>query len=175
MSIDKISYRLATPNDQALIDEMNVIASLGGQIPDADMPDAADFFQYAPHVMSYSKNFGRPGDMGIVAHDGSRGEDVAAVWGREYRRGDADGVLRDYPFEISIAVRESLRGQGLGLQLLNRMAKLAWSAGKSELSLGVHERSRARRLYEAAGFVALRDADGAEARLGKFIPMLKKL
>lgn len=176
MSIDKISYRLATRHDQALIDEMNVIASLGAVVPDNEMPTAAEFFDYAPHAQAYSRYFGQPGDLGVIAHDDIRGDDAGAIWGREYQRTEKDGVLQDHPFEIAIAVRESLRGQGVGLQLLDSMAALAWMAGKPELSLGVHEKSPARRLYETAGFVVLKNLDGSEARVNeKFIPMLKKL
>jgi GNAT superfamily N-acetyltransferase len=176
MSIDKITYRLASPSDQALIDDMNVVASLGARMPDADMPGAAEFFEYAPHAAAYSENFGRKGDIGLVVYDAVRGEDVGAIWGREYERGEEDGVMRDHPFEITLAVRESLRGQGIGRQLLDNMATIAWHAGRTELSLGVHERSPARRLYEAAGYVALKDSNDVEARVGgKFIPMVKKI
>jgi GNAT superfamily N-acetyltransferase len=176
MSIDKITYRLATASDQALIDDMNVVASLGAFVPDDDMPRTHDFFRDTPIAVPFSENFGREGDMGIVVHDSIRGEDVGAIWGRDYKRSEKDGPMKDHPFEITVAVRESLRGHGIGLQLLNSMAAMAWLAGKPELSLGVHERSPARRLYEAAGYVALKDTNGVEARLpGKFIPMVKKL
>lgn len=176
MTIDTISYRLATADDQSFIDDMNVVATFANLIPESDLPSAESIFSIHPKVGEYSQNFGRPGDIGLIAL-GSNYRPVGAIWGRDYVRNMTDGAMEPYPFEITMAVREAARHQGIGRQLLDSFAVAAWVQGRDELSLGVHIKNpSARRLYESAGYTPIVDDNGKEMRVSKdYTPMLRQL
>jgi GNAT superfamily N-acetyltransferase len=174
MSAENIKYRLATPGDQAFLNDMNIVATFGYREAEADMPPVEDVFDAHPQIAEFSEGFGREGDLGLIAL-GKYSQPIGAVWGREYERTARDEALRDHPFEITIAIRETARRQGIGRQLLDRFAVMAWLDGKDELSLGVNSRNSARKLYEAAGYLPILDATGAEAHIGHDIPMVRQL
>jgi len=173
--IERLHYRVVTPDDQAFIDDMNIVATFAGRMHDAELPETDSFLEDVEPVAVYSKNFGQPGDLGLIAQD-SEGLDVAAVWAREYARTD-DHVMKSHPFELTIAVREAVRGQGIGRQLLDSFATMAWLHGKDEISLGVHKKNQgARHLYESNGYIPLVDDQGAEGVLpGNSTPMVRVL
>jgi mannose-6-phosphate isomerase-like protein (cupin superfamily) len=101
---------------------------------------------------------------------------IGAIWGREYARSADDLVMADHTFEITMGVRDRARRQGIGRQLLDRFADMARTEGLSELSLGVHVESRARKLYEAAGYMPILDSEGNEQVLpGNFVAMALEL
>ncbi len=175
MSIDSVTFRTAGPEDQHVLDDMNVVASLGAIKPELEFPDTKEFLAKHPDVAAFSQGFGRAGDIGVIAEDAD-GKPLGAVWGREYPRTEDDGPLQAHSFEITMAVAEAARNRGVGRQLLNAVAIKAAIEGKEAISLGVHEKSDARRLYEREGFKPLRNEDGTEARInGKYVPMVRKL
>ena len=106
-----------------------------------------------PELARYIVGWGRPGDRGVVAVEGS-GERRGAAWYRLLNE-SAPGfgfVDRSIP-ELGIAVARDHRGRGLGAALLTALVKLAESSGPRALSLSVDDENlRARRLYEALGF-----------------------
>jgi [ribosomal protein S18]-alanine N-acetyltransferase len=61
-------------------------------------------------------------------------------------------IHEDAAVLASVYVEPSLRGTGLGRQLLNRYMRDAREQGFHKLSLGVRANNGARRMYEAAGF-----------------------
>lgn len=174
MSAENIQYRLATPDDQAFLNDMNIAATFGWRKPEDEIPSVEDVFNVYPHVAEFSEGFGHKGDLGLIAM-GPYWRPVGAVWGREYERTKSDELLQGHPFEITIAIRQSARRQGIGRQLLDRFAVMAWLDGKDELSLGVNSRNSARELYEVAGYSSILDEAGAEARVGNDIPMVRPL
>lgn len=169
-------YRVAKAGDQSFLDDMNVAATFGARMPEENFPKTKSVMRLYPHIAAYSADFGRPGDHGLIA-SGQDGEPVGAVWGRVYERNDEDGAMQNHPFEITVAVRESMRGHGIGRQLLDSFAVMAWLKGNNELSLGVHVKNPARKLYESAGYTPIFDSDGQEMTVNneKFTPMLRKL
>jgi ribosomal protein S18 acetylase RimI-like enzyme len=104
-----------------------------------------------PRYAMYLDGWPRPGDDGLVAEgDGPLG----AAWYRTYT--DAihgyGFVSADVP-ELSIAVVESSRGQGVGRRLLVDLIAVSIARGHAALSLSVNVDNPARRLYESVGFV----------------------
>ena len=105
-----------------------------------------------PAVSRYVEDFGRTGDVGLIAEDDS-GDPVGAAWYR-YFSSEEPGfgfVAPDVP-EITVAVRPSSRGRGVGTALLRALLARARSAGVGVLSLSVEEDNRALALYERMGF-----------------------
>lgn len=82
---------------------------------------------------------------------------------RRYILALADGVMAGYFFfldwdtgvpELGLAVREELRGMGIGTYLTAEAQRLAAECGKGGLRLSTHVANlRAQTLYETAGFV----------------------
>jgi ribosomal protein S18 acetylase RimI-like enzyme len=100
-----------------------------------------------PDIAHYVNGFGRTGDLGFVAVTaGDR--PIGAAWVRQFT-GDEPGFgyVDDQTPELSIAVVEQHRGEGLGSQLLVRMLEQV-----PRCSLSVDERNPAARLYESLGF-----------------------
>jgi GNAT superfamily N-acetyltransferase len=180
MSIENIHYRLATAEDQAFIDAMNVVAGYDPDMHESELPTLEKYYKEEPGCRIYAENFGRSGDLGLIALDGSS-QPLGAVWGRVYDRTHDYEPMRPYPFELAIAVREHARGQGIGRQLLDSFAMAAWLQGHDQVSLVVERGNPARALYEAAGYEPLRGKRGREVGIGprrfrpEFTPMVRDL
>jgi GNAT superfamily N-acetyltransferase len=118
--------------------------------PDKPTP-TADQVLADPRYSMYLAGWPRPGDHGVVAEqDGP----VGAAWYRlctEASHGYGF-VAEDVP-ELSIAVVESRRHEGIGRGLLVHLIEAATRAGHPALSLSVNERNPARELYASVGFV----------------------
>ncbi len=106
-------------------------------------------------VYRYVYNWGRPGDVGVIAIDG--GFPVGAAWYRLFRA-DAPGYgfVDEATPELAIAVVPSRRGRGYGEQLLTALLERARQDGHAALTLSVERGNPARRLYERFGFRELR-------------------
>lgn len=116
-----------------------------------------------PAVAHYIDRWGRPGDHGLVAW--SDGEPVGAAWTRLFEAEDPGYgfVAPDVP-ELTVAVREGLRGRGLGRALVMGAVDQAGAAGASRVSLSVADsvNPRAHALYRALGFTEVgRDPGGS--------------
>ena len=104
-----------------------------------------------PGVRIYAENWGRPGDIGVVAV--VDGEDAGACWMRVLPEGVGLGSVDATTPQLGIALRERYRGKGIGKRLMMEALEQAWRAGHSRVSLTVHPQNPAKRLYEACGFV----------------------
>ena len=113
-----------------------------------------------PELARYHREWGRAGDLGVVA---VRGDEVVGVaLARLFTQDDhGHGYVDDATPELAVAVADAARGNGLGTRLLNELAATARDAGIQRLSLSVDSENPALRLYERLGYRELaRDEDG---------------
>ncbi len=144
-----ITIEPATPQHEAFLRARLYDALFVEPGGDPFAPEIVD----EPGLARYHRGFGRPGDVGRIAWVG--GTPVGAAW---VRQGSVDDpgygfVDADTP-ELSIAVVDEWRGQGIGGRLLTSLF-----AEVDRCSLSVDRRNPAVRLYERLGFVVVR-ADG---------------
>jgi ribosomal protein S18 acetylase RimI-like enzyme len=113
-------------------------------------------------LSKYHESWGREGDFGYVAVYEDSGEAVGVCWCRWFKGENRGyGYVDDETPELSIAVWESYRGQGIGGTLLERTIEKARSMGCRGLSLSVQKGNRSVGLYEDKGFKVMRLEDGA--------------
>ena len=110
----------------------------------------------------YHESWGQEGDFGYAAILEDSDEVVGICWCRWFRgENKGYGYVDDETPELSIAVWESYRGQGIGGTRLERTIEKARSMGYGGLSLSVQQGNRSIRLYRNKGFEVLRLEDGA--------------
>jgi ribosomal protein S18 acetylase RimI-like enzyme len=126
---------------------------------DADPPPVDEALR-DPALATYVAGWGRPGDAGLLAR--VDGVPVGAVWVRRFRD-DAHGYgyVDERTPELSLAVRASHRGLGIGRCLLTAMLTALRLAGTEQVSLSVENDNPAHQLYVALGFEPRTAADGA--------------
>ena len=115
---------------------------------DADIP-----------LTRYVDNWGRPGDVAIIAHE--TGNRVGAAWLRLFKASEPGYAFVDERTpELSIAVVPSRRRHGVGQELLDGLLEKARAEGYSEVSLSVEKGSAAVAFYERNGFEPAGETDG---------------
>jgi GNAT superfamily N-acetyltransferase len=115
----------------------------------------------------YVDNWGRAGDVAIIAHE--TGNRVGAAWLRLFPSSEPGyGFVDEQTPELSVAVVPSRRRHGLGQELMDGLLAAARDAGHHAVSLSVEADSPAVSFYERNGFERVRDADGG-------VVMLKRL
>ena len=115
----------------------------------------------------YVDNWGRAGDLAIIAHE--TGNRVGAAWFRLFPSSEPGyGFVDEQTPELSVAVVPSRRRHGLGQELMDGLLTAARDAGHQAVSLSVEADSPAVAFYERNGFERVRDADGG-------VVMLKRL
>jgi ribosomal protein S18 acetylase RimI-like enzyme len=114
-----------------------------------------------PELARYHRDWGRPGDVGVIAR---RGEDVVGValcrLFTDDDHGHGHGYVDAETPELAVAVAEAHRGAGLGTRLLEELAAAARAAGFARLSLSVDEGNPAVRLYERLDYRELSRDEG---------------
>jgi ribosomal protein S18 acetylase RimI-like enzyme len=111
-----------------------------------------------PFVATHLTGWQRLGDFGFVAEIG--GAAVGAAWARLIPAEDNPFHIDDRSPVVTIAVRDGVRGKGIGETLLRALIDEA-VARRLRLSLDVRETNPALRLYERLGF---RRVPGREVR-----------
>lgn len=105
-----------------------------------------------PGVSKYVREWGRPGDYGLIAEDRKTSERIGAAWLRLFTLQDPGyGFVDENIPELSIALFPGFRGNGIGTALLTGIfdhAKTLYPA----VSLSVVATNPALRLYERLGF-----------------------
>lgn len=122
---------------------------------DADIP-----------LTRYVDNWGRPGDVAVIAHE--TGNRVGAAWMRLFRASEPGyGFVDEQTPELSISVVPSRRRHGLGQELLDALLERARAEGYSQVSLSVEQDSPAVAFYERNGFTQTGTAQGGLVMLRK--------
>lgn len=103
-----------------------------------------------PVVAAHLAGWQRDGDFGFIAEQD--GICVGAVWARQFSLDEQPAFYVDERTpELSIAVNEDVRGQGIGEKLLRALIVAAARRGVG-LCLNVRHDNPALRLYERLGF-----------------------
>jgi ribosomal protein S18 acetylase RimI-like enzyme len=107
----------------------------------------------------YVDNWGRPGDVAVIAHD--TGNRIGAAWLRRFKASEPGYAFVDEQTpELSIAVVPSQRSRGLGRELMDALLADARKAGYAKVSLSVEKDSPAVGFYERYGFEIVGEQDG---------------
>jgi ribosomal protein S18 acetylase RimI-like enzyme len=138
-----VELRPVSGADITFLRDMTQLAAF----PPGQIPEGATEM---PRVNRWFVEWGRPGDVGVVAwHDDER---LGAAWCRV----QADVLARDakgWPLpELAVAVAPDHQGRGVGSHLLGGLAHAVSEAGFTAVSLTVNSRNPALRLYERVGF-----------------------
>jgi ribosomal protein S18 acetylase RimI-like enzyme len=105
-----------------------------------------------PEIALYLDGWGRPGDQGLIAENGTD-EPLGAAWYRLFSQAmHGFGFVNAETPELTIAVRKDVRGRGIGSALLDSLIACAHERGLPALSLSVEPDNPALRLYERAAF-----------------------
>jgi len=116
----------------------------------------AEAAKAAPSVAKYLVGWPRPGDFGFIAE--RNGEIIGAAWARRFCAEELKAPYGDDEApKVSMGVKPSARGQGVGEMLLRALIGEAARCGLG-LCLSVRSENPARRLYERLGF---RDIPGS--------------
>ncbi|HZQ82504.1 MAG TPA: GNAT family N-acetyltransferase [Gaiellaceae bacterium] len=107
----------------------------------------------------YVDNWGRPGDLAIVAHE--TGNRVGAAWLRLFKASEPGyGFVDEQTPELSVAVVPSRRRHGLGQELMDALLEAARAEGHEAVSLSVEADSPAVAFYERNGFTQVGESNG---------------
>ena len=108
-------------------------------------------------VAKYLVGWQRPGDFGFIAEQ--NGNIVGAAWARRFSAEELKSPYGDEETpKVSIGIKPSARGQGVGENLMRALIGEAARRGLG-LCLSVRSENPARRLYERLGF---RDIPGSD-------------
>ncbi len=118
-----------------------------------------------PEFARYHRDWGRPGDVGVVAE--ARGEVVGGAFFRTFTEEDhGHGYIDANTPEVAVAVWGMPRGRGLGSRLMDDLHAAAAESGFVRLSLSVNKDNPAVRLYQRLGY-EIHSTDGGSHRMIK--------
>jgi GNAT superfamily N-acetyltransferase len=144
----QLAYRLATPEDIEPI-RWALYTALAWN-PERDLPPR-DIALERPEAVRYHRRWGRTGDFGVIASDGR--EVVGVAYCRLFTEDDhGHGFVDARTPEVTVGVRHGRRGQGVGRELMTRLAQAVGESGLERLSLSVDADNPARRLYARLGY-----------------------
>lgn len=111
-----------------------------------------------PDVHKYIRNFGREGDICLVAD--IQGLLTGAIWTRLFTEEEKGyGFVDAETPELSMAVSEKFRHQGIGTLLLNKMTDRLIHEGYRQVSLSVDKGNYACDVYKKQGFEIVETTD----------------
>ena len=115
-----VHIRKASQLDQAFLGDM-LHRSL--YVPEGHEPFAKEVIE-RPELAKYVTNWGKPGDIALVATDSDNGSSVGAVWLRLLTGSQKGyGYVDEKTPEVGIAVLPDYRGQRIGTRLLEQLFK----------------------------------------------------
>ncbi len=111
-----------------------------------------------PEISKYIRDFGREGDKCFVAEADK--ELVGAIWVRHFNETNkAYGFVDPETPELSMAVSEKFRKNGIGTKLLGTMINALTLEGYKQVSLSVDIINYAYDLYKKSGFQDYKKVD----------------
>jgi ribosomal protein S18 acetylase RimI-like enzyme len=126
-----------------------------------------------PALARYVQNWGRQGDVGVVAL--SQETAIGAAWLRLWPEDDRGyGYFAQAVPELAIAVLPDHRAQGVGTALLKQTLKIAQTAFPA-VSLSTRADNPAIRLYQRAGFVKVAGSEVINRTGGGSFTMVRDL
>ena len=105
-----------------------------------------------PAVRIYAEDWGRDGDVGVIAQDQDANEIAGGCWMRLIKGGIALGYVDDETPQLGIALFPKFQHRGHGEPLMRAALEAARVHGYRCVSLTVHPENPAIRLYERCGF-----------------------
>jgi ribosomal protein S18 acetylase RimI-like enzyme len=105
-----------------------------------------------PEVRIYAEDWGKPGDVGVLAESEPDAEPMGACWMRLITGGAGLGYVDDATPQLGIALFPQFQHQGHGEPLMRAALNAAAAHGYERVSLTVHPENPAIRLYERCGF-----------------------
>ena len=110
-----------------------------------------------PPLSFYAEGWGRAHDAGFIAIDANKCVPVGAAWMRMFsKERPGYGFVSESIPELSIAVKQSYRGRGIGTRLMIKLIGLA-QAEYPAICLSVATENPAVRLYKRLGFRQLKE------------------
>jgi GrpB-like predicted nucleotidyltransferase (UPF0157 family)/GNAT superfamily N-acetyltransferase len=106
----------------------------------------------APHVRIYAQDWGQPGDVGVVGEIGVDQVPIGACWMRLVPGGAGLAYIDERTPQLGIAIEPAHQRNGWGRLLMVAALAAAREHGYNQVSLTVHPRNPAARLYEQCGF-----------------------
>jgi ribosomal protein S18 acetylase RimI-like enzyme len=115
----------------------------------------------SPQLACYVRDWGRSGDLGVIA-ESDEGTALGAAWWRRFpAEAHGYGFIGPTVPELSVAVVEEARGRGIGTGLLRALLDRAREERVSVVSLSVEGDNPALRLYERLGFANVARVENA--------------
>jgi GNAT superfamily N-acetyltransferase len=115
----------------------------------------------------YTENWGRPGDLALIAMEG--GHPIGAAWLRRFTAASPGyGFVDEQTPELTIAVVPSRRRHGVGQELLDALTERAQAEGHAAVSLSVERDSPAVAFYRRNGFDEVGENAGALTMVKRF-------
>ncbi|MBM4259024.1 MAG: GNAT family N-acetyltransferase [Deltaproteobacteria bacterium] len=137
--------------DESFLWEMLFYAAHVDEEPGASVEKA----QQNPFLHKYVTQWGKPGDLGVIAYEVRTLEPVGAAWLRVFVGADKNcTAIDDGTPELAIAVIPSYTGKGVGAQLLTHLLNAA-ATSYPAVYLNVRATNPAKRLYERFGFTVI--------------------
>jgi GNAT superfamily N-acetyltransferase len=153
-----VEIRDLRPDETAFLQDM-LYAALAWR-PDFELPPREWIMEHA-QVAPFHKEWGRPGDTGLVADED--GTALGLAWYRFFTEDEhGEGFVDEATPEVAIAVADGHRGRGIGHALMEAAHARAREQGVARISLSVDPENPAKRLYARLGYVELApdDEDG---------------
>lgn len=157
-TIQPVKLRLGEPDDLPLLRRMLFEAFFWRE--GQPRPVYADFARENLEFQKLLADWGRPGDLAVIAEVGNLV--AGAAWCRKWTDElHSYGYVNAETPELGIGVQGEWRGRGIGRALLRALLAEAARQGVRQVSLSVEPANYARRLYESEGFVKIGRVGGA--------------
>ena len=149
------------------IDFLREMLYMAIYVPKGQPPFPKSILEH-PDISKYIDHWGTlPNDLALVAVFNN--ELIGAIWGRTFSSSKAGyGFIDENTPEISMAVKEKFRNQGIGTKLIDEISKIYFSKGIKSISLSVDKQNRAKLLYLRKGFIIVEN-EGADFTMKKIL------